>query len=66
MMILSKILGKGHFLQFSPIMQFDWEQGTYDIPISLVFGKAFAKNLTMSVGPEYVIFGPKGRFYSAK
>ena len=61
--IFNKILGKGKFLQFSPIMKFDWEQGDYNIPVSIVFGKAFARNLTMSIGPEYVLSGPnKGDF----
>ena len=61
--IFNKILGKGKFLQFSPIMRFDWERSDYSIPISLVFGKAFARNLTMSIGPEYTISGPnKGDF----
>ena len=61
--IFNKILGKGLFLQFSPIMNFNWENDTYNIPLSLAIGKAFAKNLTMNFGPEYVVSGPnKGDF----
>lgn len=56
--IFNKILGKGLFLQLSPIMKFDWANGQYTVPISVVVGKAFARNLTMSIGPEYVVSGP--------
>lgn len=56
--IFNKILSKGLFLQFSPIMNFNWENDQYNVPLSLVIGKAFAKNLTMSFGPEYVVSGP--------
>ncbi len=41
--IFNKILGKGLFLQFSPIMNFNWESNQYNIPLSLAIGKAFAK-----------------------
>ncbi len=56
--IINKILGRGKFIQFNPIMNFNWEQGTYTVPLSVAFGKAFAKNLSVFVAPEYVISGP--------
>jgi len=39
-------------------MKFDWARGEYNIPISIAVGKAFARNLTMNFGPEYVVSGP--------
>jgi hypothetical protein len=56
--IFNKIMSKGKFLQFSPIMNFNWTNSTYNIPLSLAFGKAFAKNLSVSAGAEYVVSGP--------
>jgi len=61
--IVNKILTKGYFLQFNPIMQFDWENKKYNIPIALSIGRAFAKNLSVFIAPEYVVSGPaKGNF----
>jgi hypothetical protein len=61
--IVNKILSKGYFLQFSPIMKFDWENDEYNIPLSIGVGRAFAKNLSVNIAPEYVISGPgKGNF----
>lgn len=61
--IVNKVLNNGYFLQFSPIMKFDWESSSYSIPISVAFGRAFAKNLSMFIAPEYVISGPgQGNF----
>jgi len=61
--IVNKILAGGKFIQFNPIMNFNWTNSTYNIPLSLSFGKAFAKNLSMSITPEYVVSGPgKGDF----
>jgi hypothetical protein len=56
--IFNKILEKGKFIQFSPIMNFNWTNSTYNIPLALAFGKAFAKNLSASAGAEYVVSGP--------
>ncbi len=56
--IFNKIFSGGHFLQFSPIMKFDWEKSEYNIPLSITVGKAFAKNLSIGFGPEYVVYGP--------
>ncbi len=61
--IVTKIFNKGYFMNFSPIMKFDWENDTYNIPLGVNFGKAFAKNLSMFIGGEYVVSGPnKGDF----
>ncbi len=56
--IITKIFKKGYFMNFSPIMKFDWENDAYNIPIGVNFGKAFAKNLSMFIGAEYVVSGP--------
>ena len=56
--IVTKILNKGYYINFSPIMKFDWENDAYNIPLGLNFGKAFAKNLSMFLGLEYVVSGP--------
>jgi len=61
--IFNLIFSKGYFMQLSPIMKFDWENSEYNIPLSISLGKAFAKNLSMSIAPEYVVSGPgKGDF----
>lgn len=56
--IVTKIFKKGYFMNFSPIMKFDWENDAYNIPLGINFGKAFAKNLSMFIGAEYVVSGP--------
>jgi hypothetical protein len=56
--IFNKMLGQGKFFQFSPIMNFNWTRGEYNIPLSVGFGKAFAKNLSATVAGEYVVSGP--------
>ncbi len=56
--IITKIFKKGYFMNFSPIMKFDWENDAYNIPLGINFGKAFAKNLSMFIGAEYVVRGP--------
>lgn len=44
-------------------MKFDWEKDAYNIPIGINAGKAFAKNLSLFIGAEYVVNGPnKGDF----
>ncbi len=61
--IVTKIFEGGYFMNFSPIMKFDWENDAYNIPIGVNFGKAFAKNLSMFFGFDYVVSGPgKGDF----
>ena len=56
--IITKIFKQGYFVNFSPIMKFDWINSTYNIPLGLSIGKAFSKNITMFVGAEYVVSGP--------
>jgi hypothetical protein len=56
--ILNKILDQGYFIGISPFLTFDWGNGTYNIPVSVNFGKAFAKNLSAFIAPQYVISGP--------
>ena len=56
--IITKIFKKGYFVNYSPIMKFDWENSTYNIPVGLSIGKAFSKSLTMFIGTEYVVTGP--------
>lgn len=56
--IVTKIFKQGYFMNFSPIMKFDWENKAYNIPLGLNFGKAFAKNLSLFIGGEYVVSGP--------
>jgi hypothetical protein len=56
--IFTKILSNGFFVGSSPILTFDWENGTYSVPVILTFGKAFAKNLSAFIGPQYMISGP--------
>jgi hypothetical protein len=61
--ILNKILGGGKFIQLGSILNFNWTKETYNIPIAINFGQAFAKNLSVLAGPEYVVSGPnKGDF----
>lgn len=56
--ILNKMIAKGVVLAFSPIMNFDWENDDFSIPVSLGITKVFAKNLSMSFTPEYMVSGP--------
>jgi len=64
--IVNKILGQGFFIQFNPIMKFDWENNEYTVPLSLAFGKAFAKNLSMNFGLEYVVSGPQSGYFTVR
>ncbi len=56
--IITKIFKKGYFINYSPIMKFDWKNSAYNIPVGLSIGKAFSKSLTMFMGAEYVVTGP--------
>lgn len=56
--IFNKMLGEGRFIQFNPIMNFNWTNNTFNIPLGIAYGKAFARNLSVSVGGEYVVSGP--------
>jgi hypothetical protein len=52
------IFNKGYFIMINPICTLDWQNGNYTVPLALGFGKAFAKNLSCYVMPEYVVSGP--------
>ncbi|WP_296705973.1 hypothetical protein, partial [Algoriphagus sp.] len=41
--IFNKILSGGKFIQFNPIINLNWTTKTYNVPITVAFGKAFAK-----------------------
>ncbi len=56
--IVTKVFKSGYFMNVSPIMKFDWENDAYDIPLGINVGKAFAKNLSLFIGTEYVLSGP--------
>ncbi len=61
--ILNKVIAKGWVASFSPIMNFDWNNNDFTIPLSIGITRAFAKNLSMNFTPEYVVSGPtKGDF----
>lgn len=56
---VTKLFSNGYFIQSFPIMKFDWENKQNTIPVNLMFGKAFAKDRSMFIGPQYFIDGPK-------
>ncbi len=56
--IFNKVLRDGYFFGVSPIMLFDWENTSYSVPLSISLGKAFAKNLSAFIAPQYMISGP--------
>ncbi|ESU30065.1 hypothetical protein FLJC2902T_05580 [Flavobacterium limnosediminis JC2902] len=57
---VTKLFPNGYFIQTFPIMKFDWENDKFTIPVNLMFGKAFAKDRSMFLGPQYVVNGPAG------
>jgi hypothetical protein len=56
--IFNKVLGGGYFIGVSPTMVFDWASGDYTVPLSVSLGKAFAKNLSAFIAPQYLVSGP--------
>jgi len=56
--IFNFMLSKGKFVQVNPIMNFNWTNQTYNIPIAINVGKAFSRSMSALIGPEYVISGP--------
>ena len=56
--IFNKLLGGGKFVQVGPIWTWNQTYGTFNLPLSVNVGKAFAKNLSVLAGPEYVVAGP--------
>lgn len=61
---ITKLFNKGFFLQTFPIMKLDWENDKHSIPVNLMFGKAFAKDRSMFIGPQYVVSGPNENSWS--
>lgn len=53
-----KLFNNGYFMQSYPIIKLDWKNDKYTVPINLFFGKAFAKDRSMFIGPQYVLDGP--------
>lgn len=51
------IFTKGYFIMINPICTFDWQSGNYTIPLAIGLGKAFAKNLSAYIMPEYIVSG---------
>lgn len=51
------IFQKGYFIMINPILTFDWQKEDYSVPLALGFGKAFAKNLSAYIMPEYIVSG---------
>lgn len=51
------IFNKGYFIMINPILTLDWQNENYTIPLALGFGKAFAKNLSCYIMPQYIITG---------
>jgi hypothetical protein len=64
--IFNKVLSQGYFWGVSPILTFDWENSAYNIPVSISFGKAFAKNLSVFIAPEYVVSGPNKKDFTLR
>jgi len=56
--ILARDLPNAYFLTCDPIFKFDWRNTTATFPVNLQIGKAFNRDLTVSLGPEYNVAGP--------
>ena len=56
--MINYFIGKGYFLGYTSIITLDWEADAYTLPLSLGFGKAFARNFTLMLTPEYFLTGP--------
>lgn len=55
---INYIFNKGYFVMINPVCTFNWEEKNYTIPLALGFGKAFARNLSAYIMPEYIVTGP--------
>lgn len=55
---ISVFFNKGYYIMITPICTLDWKEDNYTIPAALGFGKAFAKNLSAFIMPEYILSGP--------
>jgi hypothetical protein len=57
------IIKNGYFIMINPICTLDWTENHYTIPLALGLGKAFAKNLTAFIMPEYILTGPTSKSF---
>ncbi len=55
--IIDFIFPKGYYILINPILIFDWHNEDYTVPVAIGFGKAFAKNLSAYIMPEYIASG---------
>jgi len=51
------IFNKGYFIMINPICTLDWQKDDFTVPLALGFGKAFSKNLSAFIMPEYIVSG---------
>ena len=58
---ISVIFNSGYFIMITPVCTLDWKENQYTIPLAFGFGKAFAKNLSAFIMPEYILTGPTRR-----
>ena len=56
--IFTKIFNSGFFIGSSPILTFDWGNDAFSVPVIVTIGRAFTKNLSAFIGPQYMISGP--------
>jgi hypothetical protein len=56
--IVNKIFSGGRFISFGSIFNFNWTKNEYAFPLGINYGQAFAKNLSILIGPEYMLSGP--------
>ena len=64
--IATLFVGRSYFLNFNPLLRFDWPKHSTIIPVNLSLGKALSKELTAYIQPEYVIHGPTKDDWSIK
>ena len=58
------VFNKGYFIMINPIITFDWQNDNYTVPLALGFGKAFAKNISAYIMPEYIVSGPTNKSWA--
>jgi hypothetical protein len=58
---ISFFFNRGYFIMVNPICTMDWNAGAFTLPLAFGFGKAFAKNLSAFLMPEYILTGPTRR-----
>lgn len=55
--IIQKALPEAFYLFTDPIYLFRWEGGGTTLPVNLQLGRAFTRDLSASIGPEYIATG---------